>query len=92
MPRYIDADYLVDHCKSIIANEWNNRVAPISWAKAYADFIDDIEDAPTAEVKYGEWVYGEFDIPHCSECGEEAMPNNISKYCPNCGAKMDGEE
>lgn len=37
----------------------------------------------------GEWVYGEFDIPHCSECGMEVMPCNISKYCPNCGAKME---
>lgn len=37
----------------------------------------------------GEWVYGEFDIPYCSKCGTEVMPCNISKYCPNCGAKME---
>jgi uncharacterized OB-fold protein len=40
----------------------------------------------------GKWVYGEFDIPHCSECGMEVMPCNISKYCPNCGARMESED
>lgn len=57
--------------------------------------IDAFDDLPTIEVepvKYGEWVYGEFDIPHCSECGKEIMPCNISRYCPNCGAKMNGGE
>ena len=45
-----------------------------------------------APVVHGEWVYDEFDIPHCSECGHEVMPNLISPFCQNCGAKMDGEE
>lgn len=45
------------------------------------------DDVP---VKHGHWIYGEYDIPHCSECGGEVMPNNISLFCPNCGAKMDG--
>lgn len=54
-----------------------------------------ISNFPTADVVpvvHGEWVYDEFDIPHCSECGHEVMPNLISPFCPNCGAKMDGEE
>ena len=42
------------------------------------------------EVIYGEWVYGENDIPHCSECGYE--PGSISAYCPVCGADMCGGE
>lgn len=41
-------------------------------------------------VKYGEWVYGENDIPRCSECGVEVK--EISPFCPQCGAKMDGED
>lgn len=41
------------------------------------------------EQKTGEWVYGEFDIPHCSICGHDVMPNMVSPYCPNCGAKME---
>lgn len=51
-----------------------------------------IPAADVAPVVYGHWVYGEFDIPHCSECGKDVMPNRISPYCPNCGARMDEEE
>ncbi len=44
----------------------------------------------TEPVKPGEWVYGENDIPHCSECG--AKVKEISPFCPQCGAKVDGED
>ena len=43
-------------------------------------------------IQQGHWIYGEFDIPYCSECGHQIMPNKISPYCPNCGARMEGEE
>ena len=55
---------------------------------------DDVVLAPAADVApvvHGHWVYGEFDIPNCSECGEEVKPDTISPFCPNCGAKMDEE-
>lgn len=45
--------------------------------------------ADVAEVKHGEWVHGEC-VSHCSECGVETYPENITPYCPNCGARMDG--
>lgn len=38
----------------------------------------------------GEWVYGEYDIPHCSECGTEVK--EISPFCPQCGARMEEDE
>ena len=41
------------------------------------------------EWKSGRWIYGEYDIPHCSECGNEVLPNEITPYCPNCGAHME---
>ena len=53
------------------------------------DTVNSISAADVAPVVHGNWVYGEFDIPHCSECGKEVKPNGISPYCPNCGAKMD---
>ncbi len=55
--------------------------------------IDAFDTLPTVEadpVKHGHWVYGEFGTPHCSECGKEIKPNDVSPFCPNCGAKMDG--
>lgn len=54
--------------------------------------------ADVAEVKHGEWVYDYTSecIPgtdatldyKCSECGDRSAEEY--KYCPNCGAKMDG--
>lgn len=60
--------------------------------KSINEAIEKSVAADVAPVAHGEWVYDEFDIPHCSECGHEVMPNLISPFCPNCGAKMDGEE
>ena len=54
--------------------------------------ILDIPAADVAPVKHGHWIYGEYDIPHCSECGHEIKPNCISAFCPNCGAQMEGSE
>ena len=44
-------------------------------------------------MTHGKWVWDGYvyDMPwKCSKCGylEEAMEN----YCPNCGAKMDGDK
>ena len=51
-------------------------------------------DVEFAEVKHGEWIRPTkladmmHNVPHCSICGE--VPCDEGKYCPNCGAKMDG--
>ena len=55
-----------------------------------------ILDAPAADVatvRHGRWIDSLARItPYCSACGHShrcliRTPN----YCPNCGAKMDGE-
>ena len=38
------AEKLNAKCDGIINVEWNSTVAPISWAEAYADFKDDIDE------------------------------------------------
>lgn len=54
--------------------------------------------ADVVEVRHGEWndnIIGFCNV--CMECGviveRAAIKNNSGKlnYCPNCGAKMDGE-
>ena len=48
-------------------------------------------------VRHGKWEmkpdpYGFFDeIPVCSECGCTTKMREKTKYCPHCGARMDGE-
>ena len=59
------------------------------------DMISEVEDFPAADVqpvKHGRWVLDnpEQVLMHCSNCNWL----NLSwkwKYCPNCGARMDGE-
>ena len=64
----------------------------------WATICGAIVDAPTVdavEVVHGRWD-GEYLDPRfiCSECGKwflvEDATGNMN-YCPNCGAKMDGD-
>ena len=49
----------------------------------------DLEKAGLQRVKHGKW----FDVGslscRCDQCG--CKNNKETLYCPNCGAKMDGE-
>ena len=106
MTEYIEREALIEKCKAIIQDKWNDKSAPVSWSHAYADFIEDIENQPTADVvpvAHGRWMTWEEQFPgfkprindnlgvFCSLC--HAHSDCISPYCPNCGAKMDiGEE
>ena len=38
------AEKLNAKCDGMIKDKWNSNVAPISWAEAYADFKDDIDE------------------------------------------------
>lgn len=71
--------------------------ARTDWHKGWNDALDAATtQAPTidaVQVVHGRWVYEKTyqGMKYvCSECGEipECFEPN---YCPNCGAKMDGE-
>ena len=56
-----------------------------------------IESLPSAEPKTGEWIFNPKDAielmfmkPKCSKCGFESSDGG--NFCPNCGARMEGEE
>ena len=82
----IELDCLIDNI------DWDNDLQ--KWT-----LRGEPEDIPTvdaAEVVHGRWVMKETMIRspfaknyYCSECKEETKCT--SNYCPNCGAKMDGE-
>ena len=75
------------------------------WTMPGKDFLEwlnaDAQDVPTAERKTGKWIddgtYGDYHPHHawhCSECEESVIEIDTPwfKFCPNCGAKMEGEK
>ena len=92
MGHEIDAEYK----KQILAN--------IDFHKAFIELID---KQPTIEAqpKTGKWINGHWDgdsnfridgrgncwyVRECSNCHEE-IEGKPTKYCPECGAKMEGD-
>ncbi|MBQ9355061.1 MAG: hypothetical protein IJT84_05215 [Clostridia bacterium] len=71
------------------------------------DIISDQSTADVQEVKHGKWELSaeplgqqDVDCAKCSLCGELFIVDedydfdyikDFFKYCPNCGAKMDGD-
>ena len=63
-------------------------------------FNEAVEEMPTADVApvvHGRWIEQEkytFGVMYdCSICGDRILDNGHSwNYCPNCGARMDGDE
>ena len=60
--------------------------------------VETAETADVQEVRHGRWISNDLCwyklAYYCSECGwvDEYAFNERHKYCPNCGAKMDGDE
>lgn len=83
--RLIDADALIAEYDRV-------HIGPVGGARKL------MVDAPTVdaiEVVHGEWIfnrgqaYGE-PLYFCSVCTDGGSEWGTDKYCPNCGAKMDG--
>lgn len=99
---YIERGALVEMCKRQIECEWNTIASPGTWAHAFEDFSDLVEQTPAAdvvEVRHGEWeqqLRPYDDEIMCSVCGANfnIIDNCTEKfdYCPNCGAKMDATD
>ena len=60
--------------------------------------VDAIPAADVVEVRHGRWIYFKLGGWKCSECNNQApfwcmaSTQNLSDYCPNCGAKMSNGE
>ena len=59
------------------------------------DAVEAIEDLPSAqpERKRGKWIDdGDPFMWECGCCGYRVKRYNNTRYCPNCGADMRGEQ
>ena len=87
--RLIDADSLITNLRTF---KGMGRIV----AETLVRFVEKQPIVDTVEVVHGRWVMKEAMIKspfaknaYCSECLEEAA--YAHNYCPNCGAKMDGD-
>ena len=98
--RLIDADALKKLVKELRDD------APYSNVRWYVcnvilSMLGDENQTPTIEaepVRHGRWVSDEVDVLfHCSVCETQISTSwdydcdEMWNYCPNCGAKMDGD-
>ena len=98
MAEYIDRKETVDALERLC-----NRVCQYSKAQrfvmcsscplgdAFTVIEDDIYEADVVPVRHGRWIpYNVKDCLYvCSEC--HSLPKDRTRYCPNCGARMDKE-
>lgn len=85
MAEYIERDFVLDVVKRTSGD----------YAAAFCE-IAHHKAADVAPVVHGKWIYGEDIDIQCSVCGADALTEGDyrqikSRYCPNCGAKMSGE-
>lgn len=58
----------------------------------YQSAADRLDTMPTEERKNGHWLTKKAWHVECSECHHVLeFICDVKKYCPNCGAKMEGE-
>lgn len=73
--RAIDGDALKDRLQNLAYDDWNQGVST-TWANAYSECADIVEQMPTIEErKKGKWIYydienDKYDEVRCSECGK----------------------
>ena len=59
---------------------------------AFDDALQDAQTVDAVEVVHGRWQKSEPGYSICSHCkADVAIFSGHRNYCPNCGAKMDGD-
>ena len=95
MNEYISKEFML---KNLEDDKMNNaeHCEPVT-IQIMERFIRYVKEFPAADVQpvvHAEWICHEPEIGlyySCSKCGHNAL-QGMYKFCPNCGAKMDGGE
>lgn len=102
MARYIDADNLIDELSAACMPIYEKGITGILGDNSsIADIINEQPTADVQEVKRGYWIperdpdeNNRIQCFHCSVCDDDFHYIGAfvaTKYCPNCGARMDGD-
>lgn len=105
MADYIDRGALAEQLRTIMERYFAQGRVEVAKDYNWAiTVLDSAPAADVAPVRHGHWIgegdgYADgalvYDVWHCSECdyciddGTDA-PELLPKFCPSCGAKMDG--
>ena len=96
MARYINAEKLKDSIDSEINSIFNREMTTEELYHNLCELVDDEPTVDVQEVKHGEWkdkyksgtTIKEGVVSSCCDMWNERK----SLYCPNCGARMDGDK
>jgi hypothetical protein len=87
---YIDTKYL-GKCETCRHHSNSGCDTYCDHGEEYSPNLSKIPTADVVEVKRGNWeINCDGYYPYCSNCMTEPKSGVMSKYCPECGAKMDG--
>lgn len=100
MAKYINAELLKDNLRaSCLPVDEKGISGILGDDKSIADYIDEEPSADVQEVRRGRWISVDGDVIFkCSKCDTEISTSwdyddpDMFNYCPNCGARMDGED
>ena len=82
MARYVDVDELIAEYDRV----------HIGVAGGARKLMVEAPTADVAEVIHARWIIcSDGYYPYCSNCKNEPFSGKMSKYCPECGARMDRE-
>jgi len=98
--KYINADKFVEWLKSQSETCADKLIVAVVEGS-----VNKYPPADVAEVNHGKWLNftNDFSAAECSQCGEVYTVSDYKgkkhfeifkhfcKYCPNCGARMDGD-
>ena len=95
--RLIDANALItyfeEQCDIATKDTEKESLYVLAALKCCIDLFQNFPTVDAAEVVHGQWdavfEYEDFQYAHCSVCGKRS--EYMTKFCPNCGAKMDGD-
>lgn len=84
MAEYIERETLIN-----IIKERNGRVP--EWIEECISGCPKVGDVRSE--RHGHWIISSDGYyPYCSECTKEPPGREMTDWCPNCGAKMDGKD